>query len=435
MSRPLIHTPEGVRDIYGTEYRTKLTVEDRLHHVLSSFGYQDIQTPTFEFFDVFGSSIGTTPSRELYKFFDKEGNTLVLRPDFTPSMARCAAKYFMGEKLPIRFSYQGNTFTNTSNLRGRLKEVTQIGAELVQEPSVQADGEMIAMLVEALRAAGLEDFQVSVGHVEYFKGLCSLAGLDEETELELRELISGKNFFGAQELLENSQVRRDYAQVLLKVYDLSGPVSVLEQAAGLVDNERSLQAVERLQELYQVLCQYGVEKYVSFDLGLLSKYNYYTGIVFKAYTYGVGDAVAKGGRYDRLLGHFGKDAAAVGFVVVADDLLEALSRQNRLPDGKPQGVLIVYEKNHFADALKLAREQRAAGVPAELMPAETEAADAGTKAEPQAKAATGTEANQAPAALQPYLEAAAEHQQKQLLYLDAQGGMQRIDVSQETAGR
>ena len=441
MSRPLIHTPEGVRDIYGTEYRTKLTVEDRLHHVLSSFGYQDIQTPTFEFFDVFGSSIGTTPSRELYKFFDKEGNTLVLRPDFTPSMARCAAKYFMGEKLPIRFSYQGNTFTNTSNLRGRLKEVTQIGAELVQEPSVQADGEMIAMLVEALRAAGLEDFQVSVGHVEYFKGLCSLAGLDEETELELRELISGKNFFGAQELLENSQVRRDYAQVLLKVYDLSGPVSVLEQVAGLVDNERSLQAVERLQELYQVLCQYGVEKYVSFDLGLLSKYNYYTGIVFKAYTYGVGDAVAKGGRYDRLLGHFGKDAAAVGFVVVADDLLEALSRQNRLPDVKSQGVLIVYEKNRFADALKLAREQRAAGVPAELMPAETEAADAGTKtavgaeAELQETASSETAAESVPAALQPYLEAAAEHQQKQLLYLDAQGGMQRIDVSQETAGR
>ena len=209
MSRPLIHTPEGVRDIYGAEYRRKLTVEDRLHHVLSSFGYQDIQTPTFEFFDVFGSSIGTTPSRELYKFFDKEGNTLVLRPDFTPSMARCAAKYFMGEKLPIRFSYQGNTFTNTSNLRGRLKEATQLGAELIQEPSVQADGEMIAMLVEALKAAGLEDFQVSVGHVEYFKGLCSLAGLDEETELELRELISSKNFFGAQELLENRQIRRD----------------------------------------------------------------------------------------------------------------------------------------------------------------------------------------------------------------------------------
>ena len=407
MSRPLIHTPEGVRDIYGAEYRRKLTVEDRLHHVLSSFGYQDIQTPTFEFFDVFGSSIGTTPSRELYKFFDKEGNTLVLRPDFTPSMARCAAKYFMGEKLPIRFSYQGNTFTNTSNLRGRLKEATQLGAELIQEPSVQADGEMIAMLVEALKAAGLEDFQVSVGHVEYFKGLCSLAGLDEETELELRELISSKNFFGAQELLESRQVRRDYAQVILKVYDLFGSVSTLNLAKSLVDNERSLQAVERLQELYDVLCQYGVEKYVSFDLGLLSKYNYYTGIVFKAYTYGVGDAVAKGGRYDRLLGHFGKDAAAVGFVVLVDDLLEALSRQKRLPAICSDGVLIVYEPGRFADALKLAKEQRTAGTPAELMPAE-----AGDMAD----------------AWKIYRESASSHQQGQILYLDAEGGTQTIAV-------
>ena len=158
MSKPLVHTPEGVRDIYGEEYVRKLLVEEKLHHTLRSFGYQDIQTPTFEFFDVFSREIGTTPSRELYKFFDKEGNTLVLRPDFTPSMARCAAKYFMDEKLPIRFSYLGNTFTNTSSLQGKLKEVTQLGAELIQEPSVQADGEMIAMVVEALKASGLEDF-------------------------------------------------------------------------------------------------------------------------------------------------------------------------------------------------------------------------------------------------------------------------------------
>ena len=250
---------------------------------------------------------------------------------------------------------------------------------------------------------------MSVGHVEYFKGLCSLAGLDEETELELRELISSKNFFGAQELLESRQVRRDYAQVILKVYDLFGSVSTLELAKSLVDNERSLQAVERLQELYEVLCQYGVEKYVSFDLGLLSKYNYYTGIVFKAYTYGVGDAVAKGGRYDRLLGHFGKEAAAVGFVVVVDDLLEALSRQKRLPAVCPDGVLIVYEPDRFADALKLAKEQRAAGIPAEMMPAE-----GGCMADDW----------------KVYRESAASHRQGKILYLDAKGGTQTMTAAE-----
>lgn len=352
MSKPLVHTPEGVRDIYGEEYLRKLMVEEKLHHSLRSYGYQDIQTPTFEFFDVFSREIGTTPSRELYKFFDKEGNTLVLRPDFTPSMARCAAKYFMDETLPIRFSYLGNTFTNTSNLQGKLKEVTQLGAELIQEPSVEADGEMIALMVEALKSSGLEDFQVSIGQVEYFKGICSQAGLDEETEDELRDYISSKNFFGAQELLERKAIRRDYCEILLKVNDLFGSAEALQRAKELVSNERSLQAVERLEELYRVLCEYGVERYVSFDLGLLSKYHYYTGVIFKAYTYGVGDAVAKGGRYDNLLKYFGKEAPAIGFVIVVDDLLEALARQKKVPRLRADGVLIIYEEGRFRDALK-----------------------------------------------------------------------------------
>ena len=110
MNKRLVHTPEGVRDIYGDEKAAKNIVEQLLQDKIKSYGYRDIQTPTFEFFDVFSKEVGTTPSKELYKFFDKEGNTLVLRPDFTPSIARCAAKYFMDENVPIRFSYRGNTF-------------------------------------------------------------------------------------------------------------------------------------------------------------------------------------------------------------------------------------------------------------------------------------------------------------------------------------
>ena len=98
MSRRLLHTPEGVRDLYGKEYAEKLYVENRLRESIRLYGYEEIQTPTFEFFDIFSREIGTTPSKELYKFFDKEGNTLVLRPDFTPSIARCAAKYFCDEQ-------------------------------------------------------------------------------------------------------------------------------------------------------------------------------------------------------------------------------------------------------------------------------------------------------------------------------------------------
>ncbi|MDE7177214.1 MAG: ATP phosphoribosyltransferase regulatory subunit [Lachnospiraceae bacterium] len=368
MSRKLVHTPEGVRDIYGDEKERKTIVERLLSEKIKGYGYRDIQTPTFEFFDVFSKEVGTTPSKELYKFFDKEGNTLVLRPDFTPSIARCAAKYFMDEDVPIRLCYQGNTFTNTSNLQGKLKEVTQMGAELIGDASVQADAEMIAMTIESLYHTGLSDFQISIGNLEYFKGICAEAGLDEETELELREFISGKNYFGAEELLDSIHAPVEDKETLLKVSGLFGSVDILQEAKKAVSNMRSLAAIERLESLYRVLTDYGVEKYVSFDLGMLSKYNYYTGIIFKGYTYGVGDAIVKGGRYDQLLPHFGKEAAAIGFVIVVDDLLAAMGRQNVVVSGLEEPLKLHYTESDFNEKLQEAKRLRAAGKKVEFLP-------------------------------------------------------------------
>ncbi len=361
MSKRLLHTPEGVRDIYGEEYKRKERIEGLIQEKIYDFGYEGIQTPTFEFFDVFSREIGTTSSKELYKFFDKEGNTLVLRPDFTPSVARCAAKYYMETKQPVRLTYRGNAFTNNSLLQGRLKESTQMGAELIGDDSVEADAEIIALTCEALFHAGLSDFQISIGNVAYFKGLCADAGIDEETELELRDYVSGKNFFGAREFLEESGVKSRVLDRLLAVSSLFGGVEILDKAADAGDNETSKKAVKRLKSLYKTLKLYDVEKYVSFDLGLLSKYNYYTGIVFKGYTYGVGDSIVKGGRYDNLLSRFGKDAPAVGFVILVDDLMNAMSTQNvpvSIDDEKI--VTLKYDKNDkddyeekLAEALKL----------------------------------------------------------------------------------
>ena len=144
--KKLLHTPEGVRDIYNVECGKKLALEARLKKVFHLYGYHDIQTPTFEYFDVFRKEIGTISSRELYKFFDKEGNTLVLRPDFTPSIARAAATLFQEETLPIRLCYTGSTFVNHSSYQGRLKESTQMGAELLGDDSAEADAEMLAQI-------------------------------------------------------------------------------------------------------------------------------------------------------------------------------------------------------------------------------------------------------------------------------------------------
>ncbi|MCM1155680.1 MAG: ATP phosphoribosyltransferase regulatory subunit [Roseburia sp.] len=367
MSRKLVHTPEGVRDIYGDEKEYKMEVERLIHEKFLSYGYRDIQTPTFEFFDVFSKEVGTTPSKELYKFFDKEGNTLVLRPDFTPSIARCAAKYFMDENVPIRFCYQGNTFTNTSNLQGKLKEVTQMGAELVGDASIEADAEMIALTIESLLHAGLRDFQVSVGNLQYFKGICAQAGLDEETELTLRELISGKNYFGAEDLLAHCSVDEKDREILLKTSDLFGSIDALKEAKSAVNNSRSKEAIERLERVYEALCEYGVEKYISFDLTMLSKYNYYTGIIFKAYTYGVGDAIVKGGRYDTLLGRFGKNAPAIGFMVAVDDLLLAMNRQDISVSRTDKRTTVYYRDDNFGKMLKEAGKLRADGYYVELV--------------------------------------------------------------------
>lgn len=361
MSKQLLHTPEGVRDIYGKEYARKVEVENRLHSILSLYGYQDIQTPTFEFFDVFSKEIGTTPSRELYKFFDKENNTLVLRPDFTPSIARCAAKYFTEENMPLRLCYAGNTFTNTSNLQGKLKESTQMGAELIGDSSVAADAEMISMVVKALLNAGLERFQVSIGEMEYFRGLCFEAGLDEETEIQLRACIAGKNYFAAQELLQERSVEEPYMSRLLKVADMCGDMCSLSEARAMVNNARSITAIDRLEKLQQVLSAYGVADYISFDLGMLSKFNYYTGVIFKAYTYGVGDAVVTGGRYDKLLHQFGREAGAVGFCMMTDTILEALSRQKvELPIPEAP-VVLYYTEDTFDSCLAEASGLRAEG--------------------------------------------------------------------------
>ena len=364
----LVHTPEGVRDIYGAEYAKKLQIQQLFHEVLRSYGYQDIQTPTFEYFDVFGSKIGTIPSKDLYKFFDKEGNTLVLRPDFTPSIARCAAKYFSDETMPTRFCYEGNTFVNTSNLQGKLKEVTQMGAELIGDASAQADAEMIAMMIEALLHTGLTEFQVSIGQIEFFKGLCEEAGLDEETEFAVREYISNRNYFGAEELLSGKLIPQKYIDALLKVGDMLGGTETLQNAKTLVTNTRSLSALKRLEEVYDILKVYGVEHYVSFDLGMVSKYNYYTGVIAKAYTYGIGDAIAKGGRYDNLISQFGKETPATGFVVIIDDLVAAVTRQKIALNIENKNVLLIYGNEvSLKTAVAKAKELRTEGLSVTLM--------------------------------------------------------------------
>ena len=368
MKNQLLHKPEGVRDIYNEECEKKLELQDRLHKALKRHGYHSIQTPTFEFFDIFGKEVGTIPSSELYKFFDREGNTLVLRPDITPSIARSAAKYFMDEDMPIRLSYMGNTFINNHSYQGRLKESTQLGAELIGDDTVDADAEMIAMAIDALKSSGLKDFQISVGHVEFFRGLMEAAGLSEEQEEVIRELIANKNFFGVEEEISDCSMNQNLKELfgmLGTIYD--NAASFEEAKTYAADYPKVYKAIRRLEDLDAVLKVYDVDKYVTYEFGMLSSYHYYTGVIFAGYTYGSGEPIVKGGRYDKLLTYFGKDAASIGFAIVVDQLMAAISRQKIEITVKHDNQLIVYKPEYRREAVKKAIALRAKDCNVELI--------------------------------------------------------------------
>lgn len=324
----LFHTPEGVRDVYSSECEQKLYLQNKLHRVLKEYKYRDIETPTFEYFDVFSKEVGTTPSKDLYKFFDREGNTLVLRPDFTPSIARAAAMYFEEKDMPVRLCYQGSVFVNNSSYQGRLKESTQMGVEFIGDSSVEADVEVIAMAIEMLLKAGLTEFQISIGQVEFFKALIEEANMSPATVETLRMLISNKNIFGVEDLIHNLSIRQGLKEAFGQLPQLFGTTDVLEKAKVFANNGKARDAIRRLSQIYDLMKSKGYEKYISFDFGMLSKYEYYTGIIFHAYTYGTGEPIAKGGRYDNLMAHFGKPEPAVGFCLTMEQLMSAMSRQN-----------------------------------------------------------------------------------------------------------
>lgn len=366
--KKILHTPEGVRDIYNEEYEKKVILENELCQVLKNYGYHSIQTPTFEFFDIFGKEIGTTPSNELYKFFDREGNTLVLRPDMTPSIARAVAKYFMDEDMPIRLSYIGNTFINNSSYQGRLKESTQLGAELIGDATVQADAEILAMVVESLKAAGLKDFQIGVGHANYFQGLLEAAQINEEDAESLKTLILNKNFFGVEEYVDKLALSEDLKKLFSLLGNLDASINELKDASTLAKPYPLIaKALDNLIRLSELLELYDINRYVSMELGIVSTYQYYTGIIFAGYTFGSGEAVVKGGRYDKLLTYFGKEAASIGFTIVVDQLMAALTRQKIDIPLSNNGMMVVYTLENQEAAIQMAKALRMDGTPVELL--------------------------------------------------------------------
>ncbi len=365
--KSLLFTPEGVRDIYGEDCEKRYKVENEIHSTMKLYGFKDIQTPTFEFFDIFNRERGTVKSKDMFKFFDQYNNTLVLRPDITPSIARCVAKYYGGEEMQIRLCYTGNTFVHRSGYQGKLSEITQVGAELMNDDSSDADGEIIGMTIECLKKTGLREFKVDIGHADIFRGIVEEAGLSREETEQLKVYFANKNIFAVEDMMEKKNIPAECRELLVKLPDLFGNVDTISFARERTANPRTLAALDRLEKIHEIIRAYGMEEYITFDLGLLSHYEYYTGIIFKAYTYGTGDAIATGGRYDSLVEQFGKKTPAVGLAFVLDQLMEALSSQEVEINARETDTLVLYRSANRGKAIEIGNELRSENKPVRLM--------------------------------------------------------------------
>ncbi len=355
-----LHTPEGVKDLYPEKCEKKAILRESLLEVIRRYGYKDIETPEFEYIDLFRKEKGGISNGELYKLFDRQGKCLVLRPDITPSIARAATRMGSLEKFPVRLCYTGNTFINHYEYHDSSKESTQIGAEQIGITSEEADVELLAIAIDCLKKTELIDFNVTVGHTDFIRSLLKSVKLSGDIREEIEVLLRGRNYFGLNEILSTLDIDPTIKRIFHKLPNLTGDISILKEAEKYVVDDRGKKALVRLKRVYDILSLYGCEHYVTFDLGMYGEHSYYSGIIFHAHTYQTKKVIMRGGRYDHLLGRLGKAAPAVGFSIMIDELLYALEKQ-KVPFETSSTNMIVYSKELLKTAIYFATKLRENG--------------------------------------------------------------------------
>lgn len=355
------HTPDGVADLLPEDCAAKRILETQLRTLFQQRGYQEIETPGIEFYDVYAAGTGFVPQEGLFKFFDQQGRILCLRYDGTVPTARLAATLFRDTEPPLRFSYIGSMYRYNEYGGGRQREFGQAGVELMGSRSPEADAEIIATAIASALACGIEDLQVSVGQVDFFRGVMLEWPIDADDAVLLPHLIDSKEMVALEELSDRLSLPDAARRVLLKMAASYGAYDLLDELAGLVSHPVALAALQNLREVLRILEDYDYLKYVSVDLGMLQSLNYYTGIIFKGFTYGLGFPLFSGGRYDRLVGAFGRELSATGFSIGVSLALTALRRQGKVPARGQEPLLIGYAPGRRASAFRLAAQLRAEG--------------------------------------------------------------------------
>ena len=366
--------PAGAKDVLTVEAAELRQVEAALRASFGAFGYREVMTPVLEFAEVIDRA-QEGGLRDAFRLFDVEGRVLVLRPDITIPIARLVATRMADHPGPVRVSYVARVFRPPAPGRPRASEQRQAGIELVGEAGPGGDAEAIALLVQSLRATGLEGLRVGVGDVSLTRAVLDGLGIAPATRAELNGALAARNFVEWRRLAREARPDGPGAELLRELPSLRGGRELLERIVREVP--AAAPACDRLSRVLDLVAVHGAGDAVILDLGVLRDWPYYSGVVVEAYAPGVGSPIAVGGRYDGLAARFGRPRPAVGFAITLDLLHQALIAADGEPVPPRPGVVLV---GALDDDPAAAAVVRAAGFAVVALP------DAGLDAEALAAA-------------------------------------------------
>ena len=319
--------PCGVRDLF-LENAAKLSkLMATWRQLFESWAYTEIIPPTYEHYDVLKAGSDADFERRIFRVLDREGNILALRPDITTQVARIVGTKLHNLPLPLRFYYLANVFRFEEPQAGRQREFYQAGLELIGAPGPDADAEMVAVLIEALQQVGLRGFQINLGQMAFFRAIVAELDLSPAQVETLKGAIDRKDEAGLRKSLMEWEIDDGHAAALSELPHLCGDEEALERAASLAPNAAARRAIENLSQVYDLLSAQGLAEHLVIDLGEARGMDYYTGVTIEGFSPGLGFSICNGGRYDELIGRYGRPLPAVGFGLGVERVLLALEEQ------------------------------------------------------------------------------------------------------------
>lgn len=334
--------PEGVQDLLIDDCVYRRNIEDRLMSNFTKMGYMEVSSPTLEYYDMFSNDYLATSGDKMFKLIDTNGKLLVLRPDCTIPIARIVATKMKDFLYPLKLSYVQNVFRIDEEQAGKKREFRQAGVELFGISSYEGDVEVIVTAIESLKNIGLEDFQIDIGQVKILKEVFQNIEINEEEKDIIIEFIENKNFIELEEYVEGLGLESSISLILTEIPRLFGtPQEVIAALKELPLTEAMVEAVDELKSICQSIERLGLGKYISLDLGMVARLEYYTGIIFKGFTKSLGVVLLSGGRYNQLMENFGVQCSATGFAFVVNKITKALKLQDKLNIPKLKHYLVI----------------------------------------------------------------------------------------------